>query len=374
MVKPLARRLIQYGAVTSLLFGLATPNCVTAAFANNIEIRSVVHCDAYDGSRPDPAWTQPVTFILSGQRLAATRRTRSQPGQESYSGSIGPDGLIRVRGYGAYTDPSRLPWESIFEGRLANRGETALSGELRVKASAVRPCSISMGIDRSELKAQFAQVKSTAAVEPSPPHKAPTSPNYPLAAPQAPSPTSTAVTNAPPANSAIVTKENAVAANNQIAYLKAQIDLLEKILSEQSELAKNAAPENRATVTKAIDAVTAQKEKLKSEYSTADNAFGTYLTSITPKDRDLYLTARKSSEIFPKIPYYIPGTQEVGEFWVEPGVSQRGELQFGFKFVDADATVEKVRETIEMSLPEIEDAQKALFKLQAWSDIAISRG
>jgi hypothetical protein len=42
--------------------------------------------------------------------------------------------------------------------------------------------------------------------------------------------------------------------------------------------------------------------------------------------------------------------------------------------VDADATVEKVRETIEMSLPEIEDAQKALFKLQAWSDIAISRG
>ena len=32
--------------------------------------------------------------------------------------------------------------------------------------------------------------------------------------------------------------------------------------------------------------------------------------------------------------------------------------------------MEKVRETIVMSLPQIEEAQKALFKLQAWSEIA----
>jgi hypothetical protein len=126
----------------------------------------------------------------------------------------------------------------------------------------------------------------------------------------------------------------------------------------------------RASVDKAVDAVNAQLARLKSEYSSIDKSFTVYLTSVTPNDRDLYLTARKASEVYPKIPYYIPGTGETGEFWVEPGVSDQGEMRFGFKFVDATASIDKVRETIDMTLPEIEDAQKALFKLQAWSDIA----
>jgi hypothetical protein len=167
-----------------------------------------------------------------------------------------------------------------------------------------------------------------------------------------------------------ITNENAAVANTHIADLQSQIDVLTRVLSEQLELQKTAADDQRPSVDKAIEAVNVELERLKSEYSEMDKSFGVYLTSIKPNDRDLYLTARKASEIYPKIPYYIPGTSETGEFWVEPAVSDRGELQFGFKFVDTNSPVEKVRENIEMSLPEIEDAQKALFKLQAWSEIA----
>jgi hypothetical protein len=88
---------------------------------------------------------------------------------------------------------------------------------------------------------------------------------------------------------------------------------------------------------------------------------------------DLYLTARRASEIYAKIPYYIPGTKETGEFWIEPTVTDKGELLFAFKFVDTEASVEKVRGKIDMTLAEMEDAQKALLKLHAWSEIAHSQ-
>ena len=168
----------------------------------------------------------------------------------------------------------------------------------------------------------------------------------------------------------VITTQNAAQANTHIADLKSQIAVLTEVLSEQVELQKTAADDQRPSIDKAIEAVNAQVERLQSEYSTLDRLFGVYLTSIKPNDRDLYLTARKASEIYPKIPYFIPGTNETGEFWVEPNVSDSGEMQFGFKFVDTDSSAEKVRETIVMSLPQIEDAQEALFKLHAWSEIA----
>jgi hypothetical protein len=109
---------------------------------------------------------------------------------------------------------------------------------------------------------------------------------------------------------------------------------------------------------------------VKQDISQRERNFREYLTSVRPDDRDLYLTARKASEIYPRIPYYIPGTSETGEFWVEPIVSDRGEMMFHFQFVDVDSYVTNVRGKIEMKLSEPEDAQKALFKLHEWSALA----
>ena len=51
-------------------------------------------------------------------------------------------------------------------------------------------------------------------------------------------------------------------------------------------------------------------------------------------------------------------------------MTDKGELRFEFKFIDNQAMVEKIRGQIDMNLAEIADAQKALFKLHNWSEVA----
>ena len=185
--------------------------------------------------------------------------------------------------------------------------------------------------------------------------------------PAAPAPN--VVVNTPPPT-VIINNENAAAVNKRIADLTAQINLLEGVVKEQKELKKVETADNHPAVDATIVAVQTRVDELKREYSERNQSFNKYLTSIKPNDKDLYLTSRKASEIYPKIPYYIPGTSETGEFWVEPFVTDRGEMNFSFKFVDIGSTIEKVRGKIDMTLAEMEDSQKALFKLHSWSATA----
>ena len=177
------------------------------------------------------------------------------------------------------------------------------------------------------------------------------------------------IVNAPPPT-VIINNENAAAVNKRIADLSAQISLLEGVVREQKELKKTEPADNQSAVDATITAVQSRVDEMKREYSERNQNFNKYLTSIKPNDKDLYLTSRKASEIYPKIPYYIPGTSETGEFWVEPFVTDRGEMNFSFKFVDIGSTIEKVRGKIDMTLAEMEDSQKALFKLHSWSATA----
>jgi uncharacterized protein YraI len=170
----------------------------------------------------------------------------------------------------------------------------------------------------------------------------------------------------------VIDPENAAAINKRIGDLSGQIATLTKVVGEQSEIQKNASVIVRGSVEQTIAALNKRIEELKNEFNEKDKTFSTYLTSVRPNDRDFYLTARRASESYPKIPYYIPGTKEIGEFWIEPTVTDKGELLFGFKFVDTEASVEKVRGKIDMSRPEIEGVQKALLKLHEWSDKAHS--
>lgn len=183
-------------------------------------------------------------------------------------------------------------------------------------------------------------------------------------------PTVSNVMIAVPEAAAPVNNDNAAALNKRIGELAGQISVLQTVLKEQADLKKAALPETASAFDTSIQAIEKRIDALKKEYSERDRNFSKYMTSIKPNDRDLYLTARKSSEIYPKIPYYIPGTSETGEFWVEPTVSDKGDMSFSFKFIDVQASIDKVRGKIDMTLPEIEDAQKALFKLHEWSLIA----
>ena len=172
------------------------------------------------------------------------------------------------------------------------------------------------------------------------------------------------------ANATEVNSVNAAVLNRRIGYLGSQIDLLTKVLQRQQDLSKTAEPSIRLSIDATIVVINKRIADLKRQYGEQEPMFARYLTSIQPNDRDLYLTARKASENYPKIPYFIPGTSETGEFWVEPTVTDKGEMSFGFKFIDLGSPIEKVRGVIQMNLSEIESTQKALSKLYDWSNIA----
>src|SRR5262249_25942346 len=95
-----------------------------------------------------------------------------------------------------------------------------------------------------------------------------------------------------------------------------------------------------------------------------------YRTSIKPNDPDLQITARKASEIYPKVPFYIPGTSETGEFWIEPIAIDVGGLAFNLKFIDPKSEDEKVRTSIRLGASDVEEVQKALVNAVKWAKVA----
>ena len=112
---------------------------------------------------------------------------------------------------------------------------------------------------------------------------------------------------------------------------------------------------------------------LRSRFVDKTTELSRYSTSIKPNDPDLQITARKASEIYPKIPYYIPGTPETGEFWIEPSVTEIGELIFNLRFIDPKSENDKTRESIRLKVSEVESIQKALVQIVGWAKVAHDR-
>ena len=95
-----------------------------------------------------------------------------------------------------------------------------------------------------------------------------------------------------------------------------------------------------------------------------------YRTPTRPDDQDFGRTVRTASEMFPRVPYYIPGTRESGRFWVEPRVSETGVLAYDMVFVDPRASVEQKRAVIDLTPDQLERTRIAVAKLSSWSAIA----
>ena len=93
-------------------------------------------------------------------------------------------------------------------------------------------------------------------------------------------------------------------------------------------------------INKKISSLIKQKEllqnKLKSRFS----------TPIKPTNTNLNVSAFRSAETFPKIPFYVPGTDEIGEMLVIPRVSDEGFLKYQLDFLDPTSEYDQVRDTI----------------------------
>jgi len=173
-------------------------------------------------------------------------------------------------------------------------------------------------------------------------------------------------------NVPVVEKNNnieIVSIKTEISDIKGQIDLMNMVVVEQRKYLVSG-NYNTYVVQETITVIEERLVILKSNLKLKAKNLSNYVTSIRPDDMDLGISARKSSEIYPKVPYYIAGTKETGEFWVEPNVTDSGKLMFKFKFVDISSLVEKVRSSIDMTVDDLERTQKALIKIAANSKVA----
>ena len=167
------------------------------------------------------------------------------------------------------------------------------------------------------------------------------------------------------------TQVNIIQLKDEASDIKGQIDLLSQVIVEQRRIVSRGG-DMVSLHNETVIVIEERLVELRTEFTRKVKAISSsYTTPIKPDDAELGITARRASEVYPKVPYYIPGTKEMGEFWIEPTVSDNGELIFRFKFVDVKSTLaEKVRGSIEMRPAEIEATQKALLKIAANSKLA----
>ncbi len=95
-----------------------------------------------------------------------------------------------------------------------------------------------------------------------------------------------------------------------------------------------------------------------------------FSTPIRPANANLAVSAFRAADTFPKIPYYVPGTNEFGEMLVVPRVSDVGTLQYDFDFIDPVANYAKVRDRIEVAHEDIDGLIQGLDKVDEWTAVA----
>ena len=95
-----------------------------------------------------------------------------------------------------------------------------------------------------------------------------------------------------------------------------------------------------------------------------------FSTPIRPQNANLSVSAFRAADTFPKIPFYVPGTAEIGEMLVIPRVTDDGYLIYQFDFLDPTSTYDKVRDTIEVAHDDIQSMITGLHKIDEWTKVA----
>ena len=133
------------------------------------------------------------------------------------------------------------------------------------------------------------------------------------------------------------------------------------VMAKQKNARKNTYKE---IIEKKIATLRKQKELLQAMLTTR------FSTPIKPSNANLNVSAFRSAETFPKIPFYIPGTNEIGEMLVTPKVSDDGYLLYKLDFLDPTSEYDKVRDSIKILHENIESVISGLQKIDEWTVVA----
>ena len=150
-------------------------------------------------------------------------------------------------------------------------------------------------------------------------------------------------------------------AKKRLDEIQAALNMYEAI----SKVVKRQKPDIRnrfrIAINKEIIKLNAEKQFLEQEF------FNKYSTPITPSNQKLNISSFKASETFPKVPFYVPGTDEIGEMLTIPRVTDVGDLVYRLDFLDPTLTYEKVRDSIIIPHENINEVIEALLNIDKWT-------
>ena len=133
-------------------------------------------------------------------------------------------------------------------------------------------------------------------------------------------------------------------------------------ISEVLQDAKN--NKNNKIIQKKIAELRSQKDVVQASLTKR------FSTPIKPNNANLSITAFRSAEIFPKIPFYMPGTNEIGEMLVIPRVTDDGYLVYQLDFLDPTSVYDQVRDRINIFHEDIDKTIMGLGKINIWTEVA----
>jgi hypothetical protein len=171
----------------------------------------------------------------------------------------------------------------------------------------------------------------------------------------------------------VVVKNDTDLAKLQDSYdsVVAKIAALEAVMKMQlAKAAVTEAPKNVHNV--AIKEITRKIRKFnESKLEFENTSAQKYQTSIKPTIDYSASSPRELSRNFPKIPWYKPQyVEEIGEFWLEPLVTDVGDLEYVLQFVEPDQASQNVAATFTLTNADAEIVQAALAKTYDWSEVA----
>jgi len=112
-------------------------------------------------------------------------------------------------------------------------------------------------------------------------------------------------------------------------------------------------------------------ERLRNEKTLLQQQLSSrFSTPIRPTNANLTVSAFRAADTFPKIPFYVPGTNEIGEMLVIPRVSDEGYLNYQLDFLDPTSTYNKVRDSIDIAHEDIQLVIYGLHKVDEWTKVA----
>ena len=150
-------------------------------------------------------------------------------------------------------------------------------------------------------------------------------------------------------------------AQKKLDQIQASLNMYEAI----SKVVKRQRPDVKSrfliAIKREVKNLNAAKQSLQQEY------LNQYSTPITPTNQKLNISSFKASETFPKVPFYVPGTSEIGEMITIPRVTDEGKLVYRLDFLDPTLTYEKVRDSINIPHENINGVIKALLNIDKWT-------